>query len=181
MVRIDLAQGSRVSMYWRFFALEDRTATRMISRDADAQLSQRDRAAVDEWVQSGRLFHTLHDHDQHTVPILGGMWGAVNGLLNPRILQAWRQSQDQNKAVWGNDQHWLESVVWPLVKDHTLDHSSFHCRGFGAVEWRAFPAKRMHKYDFVGNAYTPNDKFQGTTIPTECPAECRKQPDWQSC
>lgn len=180
-VRVDLAQGSRVSMYWRFFALEDRTATRMISRDADAQLSLRDRSAVNEWVESGRFFHTLHDHDQHGVPVLGGMWGAVNGFLHPRIMQQWRQSKDQSSAVWSNDQGWLASVVWPLAKQHTLDHASFLCNQFGAAEWRGFPTQRLHQYDFVGNAYRPEDSFVGTTVPLPCPVACRRKQEWENC
>jgi hypothetical protein len=181
LVKVDLAQNPRVSMYWRFFALEDRTATRMISRDADAQLSLRDRAAVREWIDSGHFFHTMHDHDQHPVPVLGGMWGSVNGFINPQIMHAWRQSKDQSSAVWGNDQDWLAKVVWPLVKNNTLDHSSYFCNSFGAREWRGFPTQRLHPYDFVGNAYRPEDSFKGTTAPAVCPTQCRRQPDWTSC
>lgn len=181
LVKIDLVQNSRVSMYWRFFALEDRTATRIISRDADAQLSLRDRAAVREWIASGHLFHTLHDHYGHGTPILGGMWGAVNGFLNPQLMQDWRQSKDQSSGVWGNDQDWLAKVVWPLVKNNTLDHASFFCKKYGASEWRGFPSQRLHGYDFVGNAYTPQDNFLGICLRATCPAECRRQPEWKSC
>lgn len=181
MVKVDLVQNARVSMYWRFFALEDRTATRILSRDADAQLTLRDRAAVSEWIDSGRFFHTLHDHPDHAVPILGGMWGAVNGFLHPRIISAWRKSKDQTNAVWGNDQDWLHSVVWPLVKQHTLDHSSFLCHVYGAAEWRGFPTKRLHEYDFVGNAYRPENRFVGMAVPAVCPDNCRRHSNWTSC
>jgi hypothetical protein len=61
-------QNPRVSMYWRFFALADRTATRMISGDADAQLSLQDRAAGLESIQSCHKFHTMHV--QHSAQFL---------------------------------------------------------------------------------------------------------------
>jgi hypothetical protein len=180
-VKMNLVQNARVSMYWRFFALEDRTATRIISRDADAQLSQRDRAAVNEWIDSGRFFHTMHDHPSQGVPVAGGMWGAVNGFINPQIMHAWRQSKDQSSAVWGNDQQWLRHVVWPMVKNHTLDHSSFWCHKFGAKEWRGFPSRRLHLYDFVGNVYQPKQGFVGFPVKAVCPLNCRRRPEWESC
>jgi hypothetical protein len=168
-------------MYWRFFALEDRTTTRVIIRDVDARLTQRDHAAVDDWVKSGRLFHTLHDHIQHTTPVLGGMWGAVSGFLNPRLLQAWRESNDEKAAVWVNDQHWLAGVIWPLVKNQTLDHASHHCHAYGATEWRPFPRQRVDDRDFVGNVHVAENAWQGDRGPAECPERCRKQSDWVAC
>lgn len=181
MVEIKTTQNARASTYWRFFALEDRTATRIISRDADAQLSQRDLAAVNEWVESGRYFHTLHDHNWHGAPVLAGMWGTVAGFLNPRIIQDWRQSNDDTKQVWTNDQAWLASVVWPKAKHYTLDHSSFLCGRYGAVEWRGFPTKRLHPKDFVGNVYAPDTNFTGGDAPLKCEARCRRKPEWDTC
>lgn len=171
-------QSPRLCMYWRFQALEDRNATRVIIRDADARLTLRDRSAVLEWENSNRLFHTMHDNRYHNVPILGGMWGAVNGLLNPRILEDWRQSgQDQG---YGNDQGWLRAVVWPLVKNNTLNHASFLCGQWGAAEWPGFPTKRLNDRDFVGNVYGPGNNAL-ITGQAECPMRCRRQADWVSC
>lgn len=181
MVEIKTAQNARASTYWRFFALEDRTATRIISRDADAQLSQRDLAAVNEWVESGHFFHTLHDHNWHGAPVLAGMWGAVAGFVNPRVIEQWRQSNDDTKQIWRNDQAWLASVVWPKAKHYTLDHSSFLCGRYGAVEWRGFPTKRWHPKDFVGNVYEPGTKFSGGDAPLQCEARCRRKPEWDTC
>lgn len=165
----------RLCMFWRFRAALDETATRFIIRDADARLSPRDAAAVQEWVASGRLFHTMHDHPEHGVPILGGMWGAVSGFLPRNLLQDWIDSG-------ANDQGWLESVVWPLVRSETLDHSSFLCHRFGAAEWRGFPTQRAGVHDFVGNIFQSTNRWQGMSVPAVCPAACRRQPDiWESC
>lgn len=183
LVRMHQLQSPRLCMYWRFYALEDRTATRIIVRDADAVLSSRDRAAVKEWEESQWPFHTMHDHLRHELPIMGGMWGAVNGLLHPRIIEEWRQSGDQSTHTqkWHNDQTWLEDVVWPLVKNYTLDHASYSCGKRQSAEWRGFPTQRLHKYDFVGNVYSPLNNFVGRAVKTECPAACRRHPDWKSC
>jgi hypothetical protein len=37
-----------------------------------------------------RPFHSLKDHFHHKAAIMGGMWGAVGGLLHPRILAPFR-------------------------------------------------------------------------------------------
>ncbi|KAF8056733.1 hypothetical protein HT031_006231 [Scenedesmus sp. PABB004] len=111
LVRVTSNQRGIAGMFWRFYALEDASATRVIVRDADARLTPRDRAAVDEWVASGRLFHAMNDHPYHSVPILGGMWGAVGGLINPRVIRAWRDADRQSNASYahGSDQTWLGS------------------------------------------------------------------------
>jgi hypothetical protein len=182
-VKIDAAaQSPRTCMYWRFFALEDRTATRVIVRDTDSRLTQRDFKAVQEWVESGRLFHTLHDHNAQQTAVPGGLWGAVSGFVNPAVIQAWRNSSDQQSAMWINDQYWLADVVWPLVKNETLDHSSFLCKQYGAAEWRGFPVQRRDRADFVGNQFMNRTAWQGEyLVPAECPAECRRKPEWTGC
>lgn len=46
---------------------------RFISRDTDSRLGLRESAAVDEWVKSGKMLHTMRDHPVgHTAPILAG-------------------------------------------------------------------------------------------------------------
>lgn len=67
-------------------------------RDADARLSQRDYAAVQEWMTSTRPFHSFKDHSLHKVPIMGGMWGAVGGLLHPRILAPFHSIDNMTAA-----------------------------------------------------------------------------------
>lgn len=62
---------------WRFLALDDAEAARVIFRDADSVISPREARAVAEWVQSGRCFHTLRDGGTHTELVLAGLWGAL--------------------------------------------------------------------------------------------------------
>lgn len=37
--------------------------------------------AVDEWLESGKMFHVMRDHPGHNMHILCGMWGARWDLL----------------------------------------------------------------------------------------------------
>lgn len=66
---------------WRFLALDDAEAARVIFRDADSVISPREARAVAEWVQSGRCFHTLRDGGTHTELVLAGLWGALAGAV----------------------------------------------------------------------------------------------------
>ena len=74
-------KGSFDGMFWRFWAAEDPDVDIFMSRDCDSRISEREVAAVNEWLKSDKDFHIMRDHPYHTVPILGGMWGCRNGLL----------------------------------------------------------------------------------------------------
>lgn len=79
-------QGRATSTLWRYYVSTDPTVSRFVARDIDARLSHRDKAAVDEWIDSGLYFHTMHDHVAHQPPIMGGLFGAVGGFLNPQYM-----------------------------------------------------------------------------------------------
>lgn len=61
---------------WRF---EDMfTDWIVIVRDSDSRLNIREKAAVDEWLESTKDFHIMRDHEHHTVPIIAGSFGCRN-------------------------------------------------------------------------------------------------------
>lgn len=81
------------------------------------------------------------------------------------------------------DQEWLASVLWPHARNHSLVHAAFHCRHFGGegAESRGFPTRRSSAFDFVGNVFDASNQFLGLSHLVECPAECRREPDWMHC
>ena len=44
----------------------------MLSRDVDSNISEREVAAVKQWLNSDASFHVMRDHPQHGVFILAG-------------------------------------------------------------------------------------------------------------
>ncbi len=52
---------------WRFLPSVDDTVDIMASRDLDSPLTQRERAAINEWILSNLTFHAMRDHPQHAV------------------------------------------------------------------------------------------------------------------
>ena len=65
-------------MFWRFQPLGDPTVEVFGSRDSDSFLSEREEASVRAWLRSGEQFHVMRDGPFHSIPVLGGLWGAVN-------------------------------------------------------------------------------------------------------
>ena len=80
-------KGVIAGMFWRFLVANDHTVDRYIIRDADSRVSQRERDAVNDWINSGLKFHTMKDHPKHHGwPILGGTWGGVKDAIPPLLL-----------------------------------------------------------------------------------------------
>ena len=104
------------SMLWRFYAAED--ADIMISRDADSVILWREWHAVQEWLKSNRLLHTMRDNRHHAIPMLGGLWGVRGKIKNIRQLIADFPKQDRK----GIDQDFLREKVWPIYRDRSMAH-----------------------------------------------------------
>jgi hypothetical protein len=132
-------------MFWRFLAASDPSIDVMITRDADSRLTKREKFAVDEWIKSSYQFHIIRDHQFHSVPILGGLWGAKKGLLEN--IKELIDKYDKGNHL-GVDQEFLAKHIYPFVKNQALVHDEF-------FENKPFPdesGKRSNEH-FVGQAY----------------------------
>ncbi len=139
-------------MFWRFWAAEDPEVNIFLSRDCDSRISEREVAAIHEWLSSNKDFHIMRDHPYHTVPILGGMWGCRNGILRninfSKVIESWNRF-----GTKGCDQDFLGQVVYPLIKDTAMEHSEFNLNFGGEI--RPFPTIR-NDYEFVGDVFDEN-------------------------
>lgn len=140
-------EGSWNSMFWRFLNADSNDI--VISRDCDSRLNYRERAAVDEWLNSNKDFHIMRDHRCHAVPILGGMWGSRNGILKgiSSMISNYNKGEYDNK--WQVDQNFLRDIVYPIVKDKSIVHDEF-------FEKKPFPTQRIGN-EFVGAAFNYDD------------------------
>jgi hypothetical protein len=140
-------------MFWRFWASEEEDTDVFLSRDCDSRFSDREVAAINQWLSSNKDFHIMRDHPYHNVPILGGMWGCRNGLMREiglsKLIDQWGKYERK-----GIDQEFLAKFVYPLVKDKALEHCEFNLN-FGA-ELTPFPVKREN-FEFVGDIFDEND------------------------
>ena len=136
--------GDWNGMFWRFFPISEDDVEIMISRDSDSRLSFREKSCVDEFINSDKLFHNMNDHPFHN-GIMGGMWGAKNGILNEMksLIDAWPKTNQ-----WQTDQSFLNNIIASIVSDTIMIHDSIHQRNF--------PTEREN-YQFVGEVYGADD------------------------
>jgi protein O-GlcNAc transferase len=140
-------------MFWRFWASEEEETDVFLSRDCDSRFSEREVAAIKEWLSSNKDFHIMRDHPYHGVPVLGGMWGCRNGLMREiglsKLIEQWGKYERK-----GIDQEFLAELVYPLVKDKSLEHCDFNLNFGGRLI--PFPTKREN-FEFVGDVFDEND------------------------
>jgi len=147
-VIINMGEGNWKGMFWRFLPGCDPDVT-FISRDTDSRLSMREKYAVDEWIASDKDFHIMRDHPYHKTEILGGMWGARNGIV--KDIDTW-MSEYEKGDFWQVDQNFLKEIVYPKIKDNCVVHDPF-------FENKPFPnGKDWNQNSFVGCVFDEYDR-----------------------
>lgn len=122
-------------LFWRFLPINDGHTRRFLVRDADSVINVREKAAVDEWLASGKAFHVMRDWWTHTEVMLAGLWGGAGGVLPP-LTSLLKEFRPPSLANWHVDQWFLRQMVWPTARSSCLIHDSkFRCLGA-----RDFPA-----------------------------------------
>ncbi|CAG0901313.1 unnamed protein product [Darwinula stevensoni] len=161
-------------MTWRFLPGMDPLVDIFVSRDTDSLVTNREREAVDEWLDSNSMIHAMRDHPHHPWHILGGMWGAktiMNRSLMANLTREMILKTDLQHG-YGFDQEVLRLV-----------HDSYHCTKpeFQGPEYRPFPKQREGGY-FVGWARR-FDPAESLVLKFNCTPECRPKDhqDWVFC
>lgn len=146
-------EGDWRGMFWRFFPASEDDVDVFISRDCDSRLSEREVAAVNEWLSSPKLIHSMRDHPYHTTPILGGMWGAKKYAIPDMkaLISLWNQ-EDR----WQTDQEFLRSVIWPRYHHKVMTHDDWN--RFPMADSRKFFPTPRHGTEFVGAIIGPNNE-----------------------
>jgi len=130
-------------MFWRFYPASDPTVDVMISRDTDSRISIRDKAAVEEWLNSDKDFHILRDCCQHGWPICGGAWGSRNGVISEMIDlidQYPRKNIDNNHGI---DQKFLGSEIYPRIISKAYVHDDWFNHMYRNETKHRFPIPRL--------------------------------------
>ena len=132
---------------WRFLVVDDAAVSHFIIRDADSLLSEKEAAAVHEWLKSKSWFHHMRDYFTHTDLLLAGMWGGRRGVFK-NIEGAMRQFVQQYSGTKRfTDQQFLKHVLWPTIRESLLSHDEifdFH----HAQPFPPHPAERWEGYQF---------------------------------
>lgn len=126
-VRVIFKSGDLLStkpMMWRFESIDDPDVEINMSRDCDTVILLREKLAVVQWIESGKPFHIMRDHPHHNMAIMGGMFGTRK---NPKIpsWNAHMKNVPQYNASYMYDQVFLQQIVYPIVRDEAMIHTSF--------------------------------------------------------
>ena len=129
---------------WRYLVADDMSVERFIVRDANTRPSERELAALEDWLQHDSAFYCIRDHPSHAIKSLyPGLVGGMPALLRKvtgttfRMLMKGFRSEDK----------FLQEAIWPKVEKHALCHDSVSCKF-----WRGslpFPILRSES-EFVG-------------------------------
>ena len=145
-------------MFWRFWASEEEETDVFLSRDCDSRFSEREVAAIKEWLSSNKDFHIMRDHPYHRVPfgatglgILGGMWGIKSKSLPLKDMII--KFTHKKELGYGSDQTFLQEVYKLLEKDK-ITHDEF-------FENKPFPIAREYGR-FIGDRIDVNDQPVGS-------------------
>ena len=138
-------------MMWRFEAIDDPKVEVMLSRDTDTRIWNREVIAVNEWLQSDKIFHIMRDHPHHDFKILGGMFGTKK-INNFNWLEKMILIYQYGDRMY--DQDFLKEIIYPLVIDNCLIHASFHRY---EEHSKPFSTSFNENYNFVGEYVYADD------------------------
>ena len=159
VVKVDAALQNWPGTMWRFLAMDDPEAAYVLFRDADSVISWREAAAVQQWLESGKLFHTLRDASTHTELILAGLWGAVAGAvpdMRGKIEAYLKQPLESRHFA---DQFFLREHIWPYAKQSLCAHDRIFAF-YGATDFpdnTEFDYSRFHVGCDEGNSHIAAD------------------------
>jgi len=141
----DLNDVNCLPMMWRFEPIDDPDVEVLLSRDTDTRFLLREKLAVYEWLNSNKTFHIMRDHPHHGYVIMGGMFGTKKIAGMP----SWINKINSYKKYHNRDydQHFLRDFIYPLIKDDSIIHASFHKIETHAIN---FPINYEKDYKFVG-------------------------------
>jgi len=144
-------------LFWRFFPAEDKSISRFIVRDCDSRINIKEASAVNEWINSRKPVHIMRDHIFHNLPILGGMWGGIGGIIKNIKEASAKYVMEKNKTNFKNfynlDQMFLNERFWPKIKEHHLAHSNIKMFG----NELNFPIQLKNGM-FVGQVFNENNQ-----------------------
>lgn len=114
----------------------------------------------------------------------GGLWGGTKGAI--KNMKELANKYKQNR--YNDDQNFLTSVIWPLIKDNQISHDSACCEMFPNAH--PFPTRRIgweHIGSVISDQEAPRAGDTGIFLaykdsqnpkPWFAPLKCRLHPDW---
>jgi hypothetical protein len=118
-------QAAYDGLYWRFLPAADPELDAVLVRDADARLGARERAAVDQWLASGKALHVMRDHPGQRRVIPAGLWGCRGGAVPDmaEAIAAFGRAHGFDSRT--GDADFLQHQVYRPLRHDMFVHSGF--------------------------------------------------------
>jgi len=101
---------------WAYFVADDIEVDRFVVRNSDTRPSDREAAALDDWLQTNltvKALYCIRDHPLHAEQsLVAGLVGGVPRLLRNATGSTFRKLVRGHKSVAG----FLQGTIWPLLK-----------------------------------------------------------------
>jgi len=131
--------------FWRFRPLFESGHERVLVRDVDSRITWRDVRCVNEWVESGKKFLVIRDHDEHyKTEIMAGMFGISGGPLPESNMNKYAVVHE-----YISDQVFLSRELWNIIKQDV------HECGFRETQWMN---DSWTPVSFMGLGFDENEK-----------------------
>jgi hypothetical protein len=140
-----LAHSSK--MFCRLYAYDSPLVQAVIFRDADSYPTERERAAVEQWMSSDKNLHLMRDSQPgHSSLVMGGMWG----LKKNSKLKSMKELilSDNNHHT---DQHYLSKLIYPIFLNDKIVHDDSNIFRDRTHDWPV----QMTGDEYVGRAQIP--------------------------
>jgi len=124
LIRVD--RDGTYGTFWRFRPLFE-NHERVFVRDIDSRITWRDVRCVNEWIESGKKYIVVRDHDEHyKTSIMAGLFG-VRGSVPSSVIPIMDHYAHIHHYI--SDQVFLDRHVWDIMKG---DLQEF---GFREIPW----------------------------------------------
>lgn len=149
-------QTLKEKLCWRFKVANNKKVGYFLIRDIDSVISVREFNAVQEWIESDKLFHIIRDWWTHTDLILAGLWGGVAGIL-PNIDTMIKNYNPKSMETPNIDQWFLRDYIWSYVKNNCLIHDRCFSHNYSIKLPGTNPSGNIH---IGSDEYAQNKEFQ---------------------
>jgi hypothetical protein len=137
---------------WRFYAYDD--ADIFISRDIDSYITEREKSAVDEWLNSSASLHIMRDHPHHKNKIQAGMFGIKKTNKLNNLKQKCLEYSNKSTNHLSMDEKFLDNI-YPLFLNDMIVHDDNNFHKDANTIWKVKVQKTDEHGQFVGRPQYP--------------------------
>lgn len=152
------------AMLWRFLPAFEEGDACVTCYDVDAIPLLKMRRAVEEFIESGKTVHVVHDAESHD-GVMGGTTSVrskrFRGLLGVTSLAGLMSFARADWNTYAADEHYMRVTIWPKVASEGLIHrlnrkpTVLTCSDIRHVISYPIPADVLPQVGQLGDAFAP--------------------------